>query len=100
MGTPNPRNTASAATGCSGPDAAPAVASTTPTDGGTLSMSSDVIVNFSEPVNVIGTWFTLSCTTSGTVNATVTGGPSVFTLNPNSDLATGETCTLTVQAAR
>ena len=97
--TPNPRNKASAATPCSGPDAAP-TATTTPADGGTMSVANDITVTFSEPVNVTGTWFTLSCTTSGAVTAVVTGGPTVFTLNPSSDLAAGESCTLTVFAAQ
>lgn len=98
--TPSPRNTSSTATPCSGPDSAPTVTSTVPSDGGTLPMTGDLSVTFSEPVNVTGTWFTLSCTSSASVSATVTGGPSAFTLNPDTDLVAGESCTLTVLAAQ
>jgi hypothetical protein len=41
---------------------------------------------------VTGDWFSLACGTSGTRtpsdgNVTVTGGPTVFTLDPDSDFA-------------
>lgn len=99
VATPDPRNTASAATVCSAPDTAPAVSSTVPDNGGTLSMGGNLTVTFSEPVTVSGSWFTLSCTTSAAVSATVTGGPSTFTLDPDSTLVAGEGCTLTVLAS-
>jgi predicted extracellular nuclease len=54
---------------------------------------------------VTGDWFTLACGSSGTrtpsaSNVTVTGGPTVFTLDPAADFDPGETCTLTVFAAQ
>ena len=82
-------------------DAAPTVASTTPADGATdVPVDSNVIIEFSEAVDVTGTWFDLTCTTSGSVTATATGGPVTFTLDPDSDLANSETCTLTVFASQ
>src|SRR5215211_6629692 len=85
-------------------DAAPSVASTTPTNGAANQNTNvNIDVTFSEPVNVTGNWFQIVCTTSGTRNVAdtvVTGGPSAFTINPNADLAAAETCTVTVFAAQ
>ncbi|MBI3737629.1 MAG: lamin tail domain-containing protein, partial [Chloroflexi bacterium] len=98
-GTPAPRNTASPKYFCTA-DAAPYVASTLPANGAVeVPLNSDVTVTFSENVNVAGSWFGLSCASSGTHTATVTGGPTSFTLNPSSDFVSGESCTLTVYAA-
>ncbi len=81
-------------------DAAPEVASTVPANGATdFPIAGNLAVTFSEPVNVTGSWFTLSCTVSGAVSATVSGGPTTFTLDPASDLVDGESCTLTIIAA-
>jgi predicted extracellular nuclease len=85
-------------------DAAPAVSAVNPPNGATnVPVSSNVVITFSEPVNVTGDWFSLACGTSGprtpsADNVTVTGGPTVFTLDPTADFAPGETCTLTVSA--
>jgi methionine-rich copper-binding protein CopC len=85
-------------------DAAPNVASTTPTNGATQQLTNtNIDVTFSEAVNVTGNWFQIVCTSSGTRNVAdtvVTGGPSGFTINPNTDFAAGETCTVTVFAAQ
>lgn len=81
-------------------DPAPSVVSTVPADGASeVALNSNVTINFSEPVNVTGSWFSLVCATSGTHTATVTGGPTTFTLNPGTDFVAGEACTLTVYAA-
>ena len=78
-------------------DTPPEVTSTTPADMATeVPVASDIVVNFSEDVTVTGTWYEVICTTSGTLTATVTGGPQSFTLDPDSDFAEGETCTITV----
>jgi methionine-rich copper-binding protein CopC len=84
-------------------DAAPTVQSTTPANNATgVANNANVAITFSEPVNVTGSWFTISCATSGAHTATVTpnGTNTVFTLNPNSDFADGEQCTVTVVAAQ
>jgi predicted extracellular nuclease len=84
-----------------GPDNAPAVASTIPADGATnVPINQSVVVNFTEPVNVTDPWFSLTCATSGAHAATVTGGPTSFTLNPTVDFVYGELCTLTIDAAK
>ncbi|HKH45238.1 MAG TPA: ExeM/NucH family extracellular endonuclease [Thermoanaerobaculia bacterium] len=80
-------------------DAAPAVVSTFPANGSTtFPVGSNLTVTFSEPVNVSASWFTLACSTSGTVATTFSGGPTTFALDPGVTLAHGETCTLTVLA--
>ncbi len=86
--------------GCYGADCAPSVASTVPASGAAnVPLNSNITVNFSEAVNVAGSWFTLSCVTSGFHTATVSGGPTTFTLDVNTDFAPNENCTLTVVAA-
>jgi uncharacterized protein len=81
-------------------DPAPYVASTVPANGATdVPVNSIITVNFSELVNVTGSWFSLSCAISGTHTAIVSGGPTTFTLTPDLAFVGGETCTLTVYAA-
>jgi uncharacterized protein len=85
---------------CGSADNAPEVTSTYPADGANdFPINANLAVTFSEPVNVVDTWFTLVCSNSGTVIATVSGGPTSFTLDPSSSLINGETCTLTLYAA-
>ena len=88
---------------CSGvvEDTAPAVTSTVPAGGAAdFPLAGNLSVTFSEPVTVSGDWFNLNCTTSGAdVDATVSGGPTTFSLDPVVVLAGGESCTLTIFAA-
>ena len=80
-------------------DDPPAVQSTSPAAGDTdVPIGSNVSVTFSEPVNLSGTWFTISCATSGQHDATVTGGPTTFTLNPTTPFVHSETCQVRVRA--
>src|SRR3990172_3752845 len=81
------------------PDTSPMVASTTPANGAAnVDIGYNLTVTFNEAVNVSGDWFSLDCTISGTHTASVSGGPTTFTLDPSIDF-TSETCTLTVLAA-
>jgi methionine-rich copper-binding protein CopC len=83
------------------PDAAPTVTGTSPADGATgVAVNSTVSVTFSEPVNVAGGWFTIGCGTSGAHTAAVSGGPTTWTLDPDTDFTNGESCTLTVHGAQ
>ena len=92
VGAPNPRNTLL-------PETTPTVVSTTPTNSAVdVGIASDITITFNEAVNVSGEWFIISCGTSGTHTASVTGGPVSFTLNPDVDF-TLETCTVSVLAA-
>jgi endonuclease/exonuclease/phosphatase family metal-dependent hydrolase len=78
-------------------DAAPFVTGTTPTNGDVdVATSANVDISFSEPVSVSAATFAISCATSGAHSFTLAGGPSVYTLDPDTDFATGETCTVRV----
>src|ERR671937_1896691 len=56
VGAPSPRNSG---------DAAPFVSSTSPADGAAnVALNSNITITFSEPVNVTGNWFSISCTSS------------------------------------
>ena len=80
-------------------DAAPSVTSTTPANGATVASNTDLSITFSEAVATAGGSYTLSCTSSGAHTFALSGGPTTWTLNPNTDFTAGETCTLTVLAA-
>lgn len=99
-GSPNPRNSSSPVHVCDG-DLPPGVSSTSPVNraAGVLS-NADITIQFSEAVNVAGSWYAISCTASGVHTAVVTGGPDTFVLNPDVDFAPGENCTVTVFAAQ
>jgi predicted extracellular nuclease len=90
IGTPTPRATA---------DYQISVASTTPA-GANVPLNTNIGITFSEPATVTGSWFTIGCPTSGAHTATVSGGPTTFTLDPDTDFAGNETCTVTVLAAQ
>ena len=85
-------------------DSAPTVSGTNPTSGATgVPLTDNITVTFSEPVDLSGNWFTLACPISGLRNVAdtaVTGGPTAFVVNPNTDFAHSETCTLTVLASQ
>jgi len=82
-------------------DQAPAVASTTPANDATdVVLDANVTVTFTEPVSVAGSWFTISCTTSGQHSAVPSGGPTTFTLDPDSDFAAGEACTVSIASSQ
>ena len=83
------------------PDTAPVVASTLPANGATnVGLSANISVNFDEPVNVSGAWYTLNCSVSGNnLAAVVSGGPQSYVIDPAANFANSENCTLTVVAA-
>jgi hypothetical protein len=82
-------------------DAQPSVTATTPTNGAVqVGTTANLSVTFSEPVDVTGSAFTISCSVSGAHTATVSGGPTTFTLNPDVDFVSADLCTVTVVAAQ
>lgn len=94
---PVPRNTSTPLAPCS---ALPSVASVTPPNSTTdVLITADLSVTFDRAVAVSGAWYVVTCTISGAHTAQVTGGPSTFTLNPNSDFVYGDGCTITIKAA-
>ncbi|MEZ5100265.1 MAG: Ig-like domain-containing protein [Thermoleophilia bacterium] len=93
----DPRNSASSPVTC---DATPEVASTTPAaNASSVAADASVTVTFSEPVTVTTGWWSLVCTASGTRTATVSGGPTTYTIRPAAPFTAGESCTLTVVAS-
>jgi predicted extracellular nuclease len=82
-----------------GGDAAPRVASTSPANGALdVPVDTNITVTFSEEVTAGAGWYAISCDASGAHSATASGGPVVFTLDPDSDFDVGERCTVTVEA--
>ncbi len=79
-------------------DDAPEVDSTSPSNGASdVPTSSNVEVTFSEPVTTSAAGFSITCTSSGTHTFALSGGPTAYTLNPDSDFAVGEGCTVRVE---
>lgn len=80
-------------------DTPPSVQATTPSDSaGDVPKTADIAITFSEDVTVTGAWFDITCTSSGTHPAGVSGGPQTYTLDPDSDFTFGESCTVTIEA--
>ena len=84
---------------CPGDDAAPALVSSSPTNGAVgIGRSASISLTFSEPVDLGA--FTLTCATSGAHPASITTNDLVtWTLDPSVDFAPGEACTLTIPQA-
>jgi predicted extracellular nuclease len=83
----------------SGGDAAPRVASSTPANNAVdVALDSNVTVVFSEPVTTAGGAFAISCTTSGGHPFAFSGSGTTYTLDPATDFARDESCTVTVTA--
>jgi len=79
------------------PPVPPMVASTSPLNGATaVPVSSPIVLTFNEAVSFNGSWFSLTSAAQGPMAATVTGGPTVFTLTPPSFFANNDTVTVTV----
>src|SRR5262245_2285917 len=81
VGAPNPRNTPPPAS----------VTATDPADGSNdVPLDSNVTITFSADVTPT---FAINCASSGAHTFAQTGGPTEFTLDPDSDFARGESCT-------
>jgi hypothetical protein len=83
-------------------DSAPSISSTTPANGATgVATNANITLNFSEPVNVSGAWFSISCANSGSHAASASGdGTSSLTLNPGSDFGSSELCSVAIDKTR
>jgi uncharacterized protein len=80
-------------------DQAPSVSATVPASGASdVALDDGIDITFSEDVTTTGDWFSITCSTSGAHAAAVTGGPQKYTLDPDSDFAQNESCTVTVHA--
>ena len=101
IGAPTPHNSASPANVCTPPtEEAPTVTNTTPADGASNALKTDdIVITFSEPVTVTGTWYDITCASSGNHIAVVTDADPVFTLNPDTDFQALESCTVSIYAS-
>jgi DNA/RNA endonuclease G (NUC1) len=91
-GSPMPRQTAPIV------ELGPLVLSTDPrTSGANAPRDATIQVTFTEPVDVIGGWFDISCVSSGSHNsATLAGGGQNHYITPNDNFVAGEQCTVTI----
>jgi endonuclease I/methionine-rich copper-binding protein CopC len=79
-------------------DNPPTLSSTVPTNGATnVPLASNIQINFSEPVNVSGAWYSIQCTAGGAIAATVSGSGATRTLDPLSNFTALDPCTVTLQ---
>ena len=92
-------NTGQTFTSCAISEAAPAVVTTSPSDGsGGVALDSNIDVTFTENVNLGGSWLSVSCSSSGVHTGFTSGGPQAYSLDPDSDFAYNELCTATIVA--
>ncbi|MCI0344818.1 MAG: ExeM/NucH family extracellular endonuclease [Chloroflexi bacterium] len=83
-------------------DVAPVVGLTVPANGAAgVARNANIGILFAEPVAVAadGSWFDITCASSGAHSASASGGPGTFTLDPATDFGVNELCTATVFAA-
>jgi DNA/RNA endonuclease G (NUC1) len=94
VGAPNPRRTTPIQ------EIGPFVVTTDPVSSATTApRDSSITVTFSEPVNVVGQWYDITCASTGAHNdATfaVTDGGSTQVITPNVSFLPGEQCTVTI----
>jgi DNA/RNA endonuclease G (NUC1) len=93
-GTPNPRSTTPVV------EFGPSVAGTDPTTNATIApYDSSITVDFSEPVDAVGAWYSITCANTGLHNdATVahTNDFKTWAFTPNTTFQFGEQCTVTI----
>ncbi|MCX6956242.1 MAG: immunoglobulin domain-containing protein [Verrucomicrobia bacterium] len=83
------------------PPVAPTVVSLTPANASTsVAITTPITVTFNEPVSFTGTWFSISSAANGATAATVTGGPTTFTLSPPSSFSYNDTVTVSIFGAQ
>lgn len=81
-------------------DDAPEVIGYDPADGATeVALDTALTITFSEAVVVEPGWHAIDCGSSGAHTVLATGGPTQFTLTPETALGPGETCTITLSAS-
>jgi endonuclease G len=93
-GTPNPRRTAPIV------ELGPLVLSTDPrTNGANAPRDATVAVTFTEAVDVVGSWFDITCASSGQHNSATFASDlqgQVQYITPNDNFQAGEQCTVTI----
>ncbi|MEO8217047.1 MAG: DNA/RNA non-specific endonuclease [Acidobacteriota bacterium] len=91
-GAPNPRRTAAIT------EIGPYVLNVDPRNNSTTApRDASITVTFTEPVDITGSWYNISCATTGLHNdATMAGGPTSWVVTPNVNFLPGEQCTVTI----
>ncbi len=93
-GAPNPRRTAPVV------ELGPWVADTEPiADGANAPYDATVSIDFSEPVDVVGNWYDITCANSGQHNSTTVvsyNSAKGYHITPNTGFQFGEQCTVTI----
>ena len=91
-GSPNPRQTAPIV------ELGPLVLGTDPrVNGASAPRDATIAITFTEPVNVVGAWFDITCAGSGQHSSTTTAGSGqVHYITPNDNFLPGEQCTVTL----
>ena len=91
-GSPTPRRTAPIV------ELGPLVLSTDPrANGVNAPRDATIQVTFTEPVDVVGSWFDITCVTTGSHDsATFAGGGQTHYITPNDNFLAGEQCTVTI----
>ena len=80
-------------------DDAPSIKNSIPASGDeAVPIDSSITIQFSEPVTLSGNWYTLTCSISGSHTAHFIEVSENVVINPESDFANSETCTLTIQS--
>jgi DNA/RNA endonuclease G (NUC1) len=83
------------------PPTPPAVSSRSPASGATsVAATTPITLTFNQPVTVSDSWFAVSSAFAGPLSATVTGGPTTFTLTTPSSFTPGDTITVTTFASK
>lgn len=83
-----------------GGDNAPVVISTVPSNNAAgIPVNTNIAINFNEDVNVSGSWYSITGSSSGSVSALVSGGLQNYILDPVNDFIYGETVTVTIYSA-
>ncbi len=90
--TPNPRRTAPIV------EIGPSVFRSDPRKNGiNAPRDASITLNFTEPVDVVGSFFNINCVSTGLHNdATVAGADKVWVITPNVNFLAGEQCTVTI----
>ena len=93
-GAPNPRSTTPVV------EFGPSVAGTDPTTNATIApYDSSITADFSEPVDAVGVWYNVTCTTTGLHNDGTVAHSNDFktwAFTPNTTFQFGEQCTATI----
>lgn len=88
------------------PPTIPSIIATDPIDASIeVALDINLTVTFDEDVVTVGDWFEMVCSISGTYspllgNVFVTGGATIYTIDPSLNLAVGDSCIVTVFASQ